>query len=664
MLRQLLTACLLLLTVLANGQQTEDWEQLYDNFYTQDEDDEDDREDEMERLRLLADHPLNVNQASREDLEQLPFLSDQQIEGLLEYRDRYGPLRSLGELRMVSALDYRQLKLLPFFLYIDNEPESKKEPSWRDVLRYGKHTLEAAVRVPFYERKGDRNGYLGYKYRHRLRYEFTSGQRLRVGFLAAQDAGEPFFAACNRWGYDLYSFYAQAKRLGRVEQLVAGRYRVTMGMGLVVGQSFSLGKSMTLQNMGRQSQPLHVHSSRSEADYFQGAGATVRLWRPFTLTAFASYRPVDATLNTDGTAATLLTTSYHRTPTEADKKHNTHLTSAGGSLAYKDNGITLAVNGVFTQLDRSLEPNRQTLYRRYDAHGRRFTNMSLSYGIQRARYAFNGETALDQNGHLATVNTLGLKPLSNLSIVALQRFYSYRYSSLHAHSFSDGGKVKNESGYYLGVQWQPLRYWSLSAYADYAYSAWARYLISQASHSVDLMLQADYERHRWKTSLRLRSRLRQRDDTTHKLLVDNNSHRLRLHTTYTSDGGFSVKTQLDAARTFYLQSHQGWMLSEHLGLPLGNWQLHLLAAYFHTDDYASRLYLYEHQLPGDYLSSSFYGEGYRLALNAQARLGKHWRTGARLGYTHYFDRSVIGSALQQIDASYQTDLDLYLRYQF
>ena len=88
------------------------------------------------------------------------------------------------------------------------------------------------------------------------------------------------------------------------------------------------------------------------------------------------------------------------------------------------------------------------------------------------------------------------------------------------------------------------------------------------------------------------------------------------------------------------------------------------AAYFNTDTYAARLYLYERQLPGDFMSASFYGEGYRLSLTAQAHLGSHLRIGARAGRTHYFDRSTIGTGLQQIGASSQTDVDVQLRWVF
>ena len=67
-----------------------------------------------------------------------------------------------------------------------------------------------------YDRRGDRNGYLGYKYRHWLRFGVSSAGRLRAGFAASQDAGEPFFSGSNSMGYDFYSFFIEARRLGPV----------------------------------------------------------------------------------------------------------------------------------------------------------------------------------------------------------------------------------------------------------------------------------------------------------------------------------------------------------------------------------------------------------------------------------------------------------------
>ena len=53
---------------------------------------------------------------------------------------------------------------------------------------------------------GDKNGYLGYQYKHSIRYDFTYGDKVRFGVLGAQDAGEPFLAGKNSMGYDFYSF--------------------------------------------------------------------------------------------------------------------------------------------------------------------------------------------------------------------------------------------------------------------------------------------------------------------------------------------------------------------------------------------------------------------------------------------------------------------------
>ena len=194
-------------------------------------------EEDYEVLEQLAEHPIDLNRATREELEQLPFLSAQQVMDLREYLDRYGPMRSLGELRMVRSLDYLSLRLLPFFVTAGPVAEHSRFPSLDTLVRRSRHTLMLTGRVPCYTRKGDDNGYLGYRYRHELRYEMAYGDNARLGLLGAQDAGEPFLSDGNRWGYDHYSFYVQVRQLGRLTNLVAGRYRAQTGMESKIGRA-------------------------------------------------------------------------------------------------------------------------------------------------------------------------------------------------------------------------------------------------------------------------------------------------------------------------------------------------------------------------------------------------------------------------------------------
>ena len=193
--------------------------------------------------------------------------------------------------------------------------------------------------------------------------------------MAAQDAGEPFFSSNNRAGYDFYSFYIQIWKLGRVENAVLGKYKVSAGMGLVLSNAFSLGKVAALQNLGRTTAVLRPHSSRSTATYFQGAAATVRLSQAVTTTAFVSYRPFDATLTSDGDARTLITSGYHRTPLEMSKKNNTHAAAAGMRLNGDFKRLHAGLNVVYTHLDRRLQPDTKVLYRRHYASGTDFLNV-------------------------------------------------------------------------------------------------------------------------------------------------------------------------------------------------------------------------------------------------------------------------------------------------
>lgn len=664
MLRVIMLLAIMVLPMVVKGQS---WQQVYDDVMATDDDDEAGEllDDSYELLEQLASHPFDLNHASREDLEQLPFLSTQQVMDLMEYLYRYGPMHSMGELRMIRSLDYPQVTLLPFFAYIADEEYQApdKRPSFDSLLHRGESTLTATTRLPLYKRKGDKDGYLGYRYRHSLRYEWSSGDYLQLGLIGAQDAGEPFFADKNRWGYDTYSYYLQVKKLGRLEQLIAGKYKFSAGMGLVLGQSFQLGKLATLQSLGRTMRTIRPHSSRSESDYFQGVAAAIRLWQPLTLSAFLSYRPMDATLNSAGDAQTLLTAEYHRTPTEMAKKNNTHLTSSGTHLTYHQGALTLGATAVTTGLDRELQPQRQTLYRRHYAHGSRFTNISADYSYTHYRLSLSGETAVDGQGHLATINAISLQPTARLSTMALQRFYSYRYTTLYGHSFGEGTSVQNESGIYLGATWNPLAHLRLQGYADYAYFPWAKYQVSQTSHAWDFLMQGTYELSNWTFLVRHRSRLQQKDNDEKTALIANNDHRERLSVAY-SNNTWQLKTQLDLAYTDYKESSQGWMVSQQASFSRPKLLLSAIAAYFNTDSYQSRIYIYERQLQHEFSFPTYSGEGIRIALQTQADLGRRLRLAAKIGYVNYFDRNSISSGLQEIDQSHQTDIDLQLRWKF
>ena len=109
------------------------WQQVWQEMMENDETDDGLTVDLYDLLQELSEHPINLNQATREELEQLPFLSSQQVMDLIEYRDRYGALLSMGEVRMVQSMDYQQLALLPYFTYLDKPDETQRFPKLKNI---------------------------------------------------------------------------------------------------------------------------------------------------------------------------------------------------------------------------------------------------------------------------------------------------------------------------------------------------------------------------------------------------------------------------------------------------------------------------------------------------------------------------------------------------
>ena len=663
MLRRLAILPLLLCCLHAMAQTTEHpWEFFWQQMVTADDVEADWGEDAYEVLCEMEQEPIDVNSATREDLQRLPFLSDQQIEDIQAYVYQYGGMRSLGELAMIPSIDYNTRSLLTFFI-VCGEEQKKMMPTLQNILKYGHHEVLLTGNVPFYERRGDHDGYLGYQYSHSVRYRFSYSNRLKIGVLGSQDAGEPFFANKNNLGYDNYSFYAEAHRMGCLKSLVVGRYRASFGMGLVMNNDFSLGKAAVLSSFANRTYGLRAHTSRSTADYLQGAAATVTVAHGLDVSAFVSYRKIDATLNGDSCISSIVTNGYHRTAKEMNKKNNSWETTMGGNVNWRWNGFHMGATATYTAYGADLKPDKSALYRQYYPEGNDFWNVSVDYGFQRARVAFAGETATGGCGAFATINTLTLTPWSNLSVMALYRFYGKEYYAMHSRSFSEGGRVQNETGGYLGLKWQPTNRIQLTAYSDFAYFGAAKYQALHSSKAWDNMLQGQYHAGNLTLTARYRLKWRQYDNSEVTALIGKTTHRGRLTVAFTHHA-WAFATSADVVSSQFENSSVGWMASQNVNYSLSWLRLGASVGYFNTDDYESRVYGYERGPLYNYSYRSYDGEGIRYSFFARADIGRSLMLIAQLSTTDYFDRSQISSGYQLIDRSSKTDLQLQVRWKW
>ena len=85
-LKLLLLMCLTVLWMRA--QEQHGWELYLNQVMTAEDMASEQWQENYDLLCELEQHPININKTTREELEQMPFLSTQQVEAIMEYMYR------------------------------------------------------------------------------------------------------------------------------------------------------------------------------------------------------------------------------------------------------------------------------------------------------------------------------------------------------------------------------------------------------------------------------------------------------------------------------------------------------------------------------------------------------------------------------------------------
>ncbi|WP_373587492.1 helix-hairpin-helix domain-containing protein [Bacteroides caccae] len=628
-------------------------------------------ENELEELSNRLQEPVNLNSATREQLEQFPFLSDIQIEHLLAYIYIHGQMETIYELQLVEELDRQTIQyLLPFVCIkaINNEPAFRWKTMLKDAGRYGKNEVLTRLDIPFYKRKGYEHTYLGPSVYNSVKYTFRYRDQLYAGGVAEKDAGEPFAALHNRYGYDYYSFYLLLQNCGRLKSLAVGNYRLSFGQGLVMSTDYLMGKTIYASSFNNRSAGIKRHSSTDEYNYFRGVATTVALTKRLSVSAFYSHRNMDGVV-TDGEITSVYKTGLHRSRKEADKKNLLTSQLTGGNVSYQQNHIRLGITGVYYVFNRPYEPEL-TGYSKYNIHGNHFYNLGIDYAYRWRRFSFQGETAIGKQGW-ASLNRLQYSPVQDIQFMLIHRFYSYDYWAMYAHSFGEGSTVQNEQGYYVGLETTPFSHWRFFVSFDLFSFPWKKYRINKPSRGTDGLIQATFTpRTNLSMYLKYRYKQKERDLTGSKgtLTLPIFHHQLRYRLNYSLNDVFSSRTTLDYNH-FHSQDRaatKGYQVTQMISsqLPWTRLFADVQGSYFCTDDYDSRVYVSEKGLLYTFYIPSFQGRGFRCAVRLRYELNKHWLFITKFGETIYLNRNEIGSGNDLIYGNKKADIQMQLRIKF
>lgn len=629
-------------------------------------------------LSYFIEHPINLNNTTKDELERLHVLSDLQVENLLYYLYRHGKMQTIYELRLIEGMESYDIRNLLPFVYVGEVGSSAKELPfhYKEVFRYGRHQVLLRLDRGAETKEGYRllrededmpedtvssSAYKGDAFYTSLRYNFRYRKYLDVGLRVEKDAGEQFWGVYNK-GFDSYGGHVQVSDVGCIQTFVLGDFKASFGQGLLLNSDFRLSKSASLNSIKSGGAVLRKSSSTNEYNFFRGIGSTLK-WGHFRWTGFYSYRRLDAD-TTGGYVHSISETGLHRTETEYAKRHTVGVHTAGMNVSVQYTKFRIGANVLFNHLSLPLY-KAPTLYNQPIQEGQMQLSGSVDYQWRVSSFLFFGETALTHRLGCASVNGMKFYPCDVLGIVALHRYYSGGYNSMWGNSFSENSSMRNEQGFYVGLETSPMRHWKFTAYADVFRFSYPQYGIDKPSEGFDYMLESTYMPNRF-VSMSLKGRWKQKMSNVEESVVPLNRIQLR-YQLICQHNHFSFKTRLDGnlCRISHQKNSYGYSLAQDIGynnphFPLsGNVRFQM----FHTDTYDNRIYIYENDVLYAFSNPISYGSGCRYYLNLKYSLKQWFSIWFKVAQTVYADnRTSIGSSHDKISGNRKTDFRLLLRF--
>ena len=635
----------------------------------------------FEDLAYYYEHPLNLNNASIDELRELYMLTDVQIANLERHIERYGPLRSLFELQAIDDFDLNTIRSVTPFITVRPTLQLSAfslkeffEDATHDLFIRYKRDLQLAQGFQVDPETGQPD-YIGSPDYIYTRYRLNYKKSFRAGFTLEKDAGESLSK-----GPDFYSAYAMYSGETWLRRLVVGDYQALFGQGLTCWNGLAFGKSPFISNVKRNGIGLRPYSSVQETNFFRGAAATFGFGQ-VEVTPFLSDKRIDG--NVDENADSLLTDDefivsslpaggLHRTESEIANKNTVRETVVGGNIKYSRRLLTVGITGIRTSIDAELRPDLD-LYNMYKPTASENFCIGADYQAVLGNANFFGEAARSQNGGFSMINGLVAAIHPRLTISAVHRHFGKDFQNTKANVFGENGlTAANERALYTGVQANLNSKFTLTAYADLIRYPWLRYRVDAPSLAKDYLAQLNYKPDK-KNEIYLRYRRRQNvlNSSNDEAYVTSPAPLLqenwRIHAAYQAHPNVQMRTR--AEWSVYSNADgtsNGFMVYQDINYKrIGSRITYSLRyALMDSPNWNTRIYAYENDVLYAFSILPYYGRGSRVYGMIKVDVARGVDFWARYGAFLYDQTREISSESADPTEVINSDIHLQLRFQF
>lgn len=427
-------------------------------------------------------------------------------------------------------------------------------------------------------------------------------------------------------------------------------------------------------------------SDRSSVDavgFMRGAGVTLGLGENIETTVFASYRSRDGNVVEVDTTdifgdqlvgfSSLLNAGFHRNINEVEDQNAIQQFSVGGNVAYRQRNWHIGLNAIFDRFSQPLIRNTQPFNRFYFSGTQAF-NASVDYSFIQRNFNFFGETAVGDNGAIATMNGLLIGVDRKIDLAILHRHYPFDYVALTGNAFGETTQVRNENGLYLGLVARPLPRWEWSGYFDVYQHPWLRSRIDAPSKGYDWRMRLRfYKKRDVEAYLQLRQEVKEQnfpDNTTPTdFIAPTRAFQARLHFSKKVTPELELRTRLDWGYTdngVGINRSEGFNILQDVIYRPVSFPISFSTrfAIFDTDGFNTRFYHYENNLLYTFAIPAYYNRGTRFYINARYRGIRNLTIEARYEQTVWKNQDSFGSGIIEIEGNLRSAVSAQIKYKF
>ncbi len=609
-------------------------------------------------LEKLEESPLDINEATVEELSMIPKIDAITANAIVERRERIGRFDSIDELQSIEEIDEEKFSILETFTRVAHQD------SRRDFLQSFTTTYRGRIQQDEQVKQGFISGkYTGSRPKMYNRLTVEDNYHLSSGVLLEKDAGEQSYA-------DHVAGYGAIRNIGFINQIVIGDFTISSGQGVMLWSSSGFYKSSeVIASPKRSNKILKPFISSEENKYFRGAAVQSQLG-PLSVINFYSHHSFDASVDSTGTVSSFDESGLHRTESEIAKQKTTAEKILGGKISsefsFQNLKTKIGVTGYVSTFDNVVESSTPYAFTGSDAH-----IFGFDYDLRFSRYNLFGEWARSHTNMIGGVTGITASLTKDLSMTILYRNFPADFISLHGNTFGEHGSAQNEEGVYTGIEFKPFSFIKFSTYFDQFRFPGRTYLIPLPSSGHDYLVQTEVKPNS-KILLTARYKTETKDDLI-ITLIDNRESRyvarrtqqnVRLEMNYSISISLNIRVRgeyVDVGYDLYAHNEHGYLFFTDVRMsPFNPLELNFRAVTYQTTSYESRIYEFENDLRGMLSNVGLYGKGVRLYLVAHYVIFEQLELSMKYSRTIQDGVKSIGSGYDEIQGDTQGKMSLQL----